>query len=129
MKVLKNRCFYNYLYVLLYIFISSCAQQLTPGGGPVDKKSPEVKESSPPVNSKNFSADKVKIQFNEYVLLKDLSSNLLVSPPMKILPEVLIQNKQVIIKREEALKPNTTYVVSFGNSITDITEGNAVENF
>uniref|UniRef100_UPI00374D5C40 Ig-like domain-containing protein n=1 Tax=Flavobacterium sp. TaxID=239 RepID=UPI00374D5C40 len=78
--------------------------------------------------STNFDKNTIKITFDEYVKIKDLQKQLIVSPPMKtaltILPQG-IASKQVTIKINDTLKPNTTYSFNFGQSIVDHNEGNA----
>ena len=106
-----------------------CANPVSPSGGPQDQTPPKMVDADPPLYTKNFKAEKIKIEFNEFVELKDLNNQLIVSPPMKKNPEVKIRSKSIIIEFEEDLLPETTYNLFFGDAIVDITEGNPYSNF
>lgn len=122
-----NSALLNFL--LLLLLCSACAQLGTPTGGPKDVQEPEVVQIFPPNQSVNFTGKRIEITFNEYLKLNNLKQNLLISPPIKEQPEVSLSGKTLSIRWKEDLKPNTTYVFSFGNSITDMTEGNAISDF
>ncbi|MEZ5197491.1 MAG: Ig-like domain-containing protein [Bacteroidales bacterium] len=109
--------------------LTFCANPVSPTGGPQDTKPPKMLSASPPLFTRNFSEKKVRIYFDEYVEVKDLSNQLIVSPPMKKNPEVKIKGKSIIIEFDEELLAETTYNIFFGNSIVDITEGNPLSNF
>jgi hypothetical protein len=116
--------------VLLFILIiSSCAQVLSPNGGDKDVTPPVVLKYSPDSAATNFTGKKIVLHFNEYIQLSDLNNQLIVSPPMENQPEVTIKKKDIVIELKDSLLPNTTYTISFGKSIKDITEGNALDNF
>ena len=114
---------------ILISFLASCAQILTPGGGPKDTKPPRVLKYSPDSAATNFKGKKIVIHFDEYVQLTDLNNQLIISPPMNDAPDVNIRKKDIVIDLKDSLLPNTTYTISFGNSIRDITENNILDNF
>jgi hypothetical protein len=114
---------------LAVILVASCAQIVTPDGGEPDRTPPKVVKYMPDSAATNFKGKKIILRFNEYVQLKDLSSQLIVSPPLRTPPKVSIRRKDVVIEFSDTLQENTTYSVSFGNAIRDITEGNAIDNF
>lgn len=110
-----------------FIFIN-CANRGTPGGGPKDETPPKIVKSEPENYKTNFKGNEIKIYFNEYIKIKDLSKQLIISPPMKTKPDVSPisgASKFITIKIYDTLQPNTTYAFNFGNSITDNNEGNA----
>jgi hypothetical protein len=111
------------------LFLNRCANPVSPSGGPKDTVPPEFLGSEPPMFSKNFKGNKVKIYFDEFLELKDISNQLIVSPPMEKMPEVKLKGKSVIIEFREPLRENTTYNIFFGESVTDLTENNPVSNF
>ncbi|MCX6310473.1 MAG: Ig-like domain-containing protein [Bacteroidetes bacterium] len=116
----------------LFVFIalaSSCAQVLSPDGGAIDKTPPKILSYSPDSAATNFTSKKIVIHFNEFVALKDLQNQLIVSPPLNHDPDVTIRKKDIVIEISDTLLPNTTYTISFGNAIVDIAEGNILENF
>jgi hypothetical protein len=108
-------------------FITSCAKRGTITGGEKDKNPPKIISSIPKNLSKNFDKKSIKITFDEYIKIKDLQKQLIVSPVMKNPITVLPQggaSKYVTIKINDTLKPNTTYSLNFGQSIVDYNEGN-----
>lgn len=115
--------------ILAVLFLFACANVVSPTGGPRDEDPPEVVRSSPPNYSTNFDRERIRIFFNEFVQLRNIRQQLLISPPMERLPEVRIRGRSIIIDLEEELLPNTTYNMFFGDAIRDITEGNAIPNF
>ena len=115
--------------IILGFILQRCANPVSPSGGPKDISPPEFLGAAPPLFSKNFKGNKVKIYFDEFLELKDISNQLIVSPPMKKMPEVKLKGKSVIIEFKEHLRENTTYNIFFGESVTDLTENNPVSNF
>jgi len=107
----------------------SCAQQGSPSGGPRDEDPPVVIESDPPNYSTQFEAKKIKVTFDEFIVLENVNQQLIVSPPMEEQPEVKLKKKTLVIEFEEDLKPNTTYTFNFGDAIKDLHEGNKLQNF
>ena len=117
------------LFPCMAVIIYSCAKIGAPVGGPKDITPPKVVESKPAMNSINFSGKKVEITFDEFVQLTDITKNFVISPPMKKRPQVLLRNKSVVVSMEEALKPNATYRLFFGNAVVDNNEKNQLKNF
>ncbi len=105
----------------------SCAQRGTPGGGPIDTIPPAVVNAKPENFSTHFKAEKIRINFDEYIKLNDPNTQILISPPMEKKPIISPQGpaqKYVEIELKDSLKPNTTYTINFGQSIEDNNEGN-----
>jgi uncharacterized protein (DUF2141 family) len=117
------------LLIVLLLLASSCAQVLTPDGGPKDAIPPHVVEYAPDSAATNFTGNKIVLKFDEYVQLKDLNNQLIISPPLNNDPDVVIRRREIIITLNDTLLPNTTYSISFGNAIRDITEENVLDNF
>lgn len=115
--------------LLPFLLLASCAQILSPGGGEKDRTPPAVVEYNPDSAAVNFTGKRIIIRFNEYVQLSDLNNQLIVSPQMNEQPDVNIRKKEIVIDLPDSLLPNTTYTISFGNAIKDITEGNLLDNF
>jgi len=113
----------------LVILLSRCAQITPLTGGKKDVDPPRLLEATPANASLNFNAKKVELVFNEYVVLKDLPNQLIVTPQLKQLPNVEVSGKKVIIRFNDSLQPNTTYKLAFGNAITDMRENNPFQNF
>ncbi|MBJ6369106.1 Ig-like domain-containing protein [Snuella sp. CAU 1569] len=122
-KVLSNFI----LVVFIGLIIVSCANRGSPDGGPKDETPPVIVKSVPENYSTQFKAKEIKVYFDEFVKIKDLQKQLIISPPMKTQPEITplgSASKFITIKIFDTLQPNTTYAFNFGNSITDNNEGN-----
>jgi hypothetical protein len=83
----------------------------------------------PDNGSRQFAADEFYIQFDEYVVLKNPSDNILVSPPMKQQPEYTTKGKGILVKIKDTLQENTTYLFQFKEAIADFNEGNLLPSF
>jgi hypothetical protein len=107
-----------------------CAQVVPLSGGPKDTSAPKLLEAIPASSSLNFNSAGIVLRFNEYVQLKDLKNQLIVSPRLKTDPEITSDGKKILIsiKREELL-PNTTYRFYFGKAICDTKEGNPLSGY
>jgi hypothetical protein len=127
--MMNNHFFRAYLFIFLTLFIYSCANVVAPSGGPKDEDPPRVLRSTPANQSIRYQGDDVRIFFDEFVTLKNLNQNLLVSPPLPSQPEVRVRGRSIIMSVNDTLAENTTYVFFFGESIVDITEGNPIPNF
>ncbi|RBW59653.1 hypothetical protein DS884_07930 [Tenacibaculum sp. E3R01] len=118
--------------LLLVIFITSCARKGRPEGGPKDEDAPIMVTANPPYESIEFKEDNIRIYFDEYIVLKELTKQLVVSPPLKNPPLITPQgtpSKYINIKILDTLKANTTYTFNFGNAVQDNNENNKLESF
>ncbi len=120
--------FYNLILILtIGLTIVSCANRGNPDGGPKDVTAPKIIKSTPENYVTNFNGNEIKIYFDEYVKIKNLTKQLIISPPMDSAPEVTpigTASKYITIKINDTLLENTTYAFNFGNSITDNNEEN-----
>jgi hypothetical protein len=121
--------FASYFLFALLLILASCANQVAPTGGEKDRTPPEPDKFIPENYSVNFPKTDIRISFNEYIQLKDVGTQLVVSPPLKYTPETKVRSKTLIIHMDDTLLENTTYTLNFGNAIADITEANSMENF
>lgn len=123
-KTLSN----GILLVFLGLVFINCANRGTPQGGPKDETPPKIVKSVPENFSTHFKGNEIKIYFDEFIKIKDIQKQLIISPPMKTLPEITPlggASKVITIKIHDTLQPSTTYAFNFGNSISDNNEGNA----
>jgi len=127
--MLKNTL--RYIPFLLVFLLFSCAKRGSITGGLKDTLAPVLRYSSPENMSTNFTGDEIKLVFDEYVKLKNINKQLIISPPMKREPTILptTASKEITIKIKDTLLPNTTYSFNFGQSIADNNEGNAINQF
>ncbi len=126
---MKIKYLQNAIFFFIILWISACAKIVAPTGGPKDEEPPKIVSSSPQNYSTNFSDDQINITFNEFIQLKDLTQNLIVSPPLEEKPDVTVKGKTLNIQFPSELKDSTTYNIYFGNSVQDYNEGNPIENF
>lgn len=115
--------------IAVLLAFTGCASIGNPSGGRRDETPPRFVKSTPAPGTRNFKGEKIVIEFNELVNVKDAFSTVIVSPPGKSTPRVASQGKKVIVNFTDSLEPNTTYTIDFGNSIEDINEANKLENF
>lgn len=121
-----------FLVVVIALSLQSCARRGSPVGGDKDSIPPVFVKSMPLNNSVNFDAKKVRIYFDEYIKLKDLSKQLVISPPQKNAPVIMplgTASKYINIKIMDTLAENTTYSFNFGNAVIDNNEGNIFPQF
>jgi hypothetical protein len=109
----------------------SCAKRGSITGGLKDTLAPVLKSSYPKNFSTDFKGTEIKLTFDEFVKLKDIKKQLIISPPMKNEPLILptTASKTITVKINDTLQPNTTYSFNFGQSIEDNNEGNPYNQF
>ncbi len=118
------------LLVLMRIpFITGCANIVPPTGGPRDSLPPVLVTANPAINAVHITPKKIVLTFDEYLNLKEIHDNLIVSPVPKISPIITTHLKTITIEMKDSLQPNTTYSMNFGRAIADINEGNVLKNF
>ena len=120
--------------ISVYIFLlfmatalMQCARRGRPTGGPKDIAPPILLKTEPENMTTNFKASKIRLYFDELVKLEDVQEQLIVSPPLKYMPDIMPQggaNKFIEIRIKDTLQANTTYTLNFGQSIVDNNEGN-----
>jgi uncharacterized protein (DUF2141 family) len=110
----------------------NCAKTGAPSGGDKDVDPPKIIKSEPANLTTNFKAKRIRVYFNEYIKLKDIQKQLIISPPLKNKPIITPQggaSKYLEVLIKDTLLENTTYVFNFGQSIQDNNEGNPYEYF
>ena len=120
-----------YYILVVSILIVSCAQQSGLSGGDKDLAPPEIDlENTYPKNgATNFRSNDIVISFNEFIRLTNPNQNVIITPSLNLKPIYELKGKKVSIHFQEDLDVNTTYTINFGNSISDITEGNKLLNY
>ena len=121
--------FFILVLALFEISISSCASKSSPGGGPKDTLAPLLDTSYPANLTINFKASQVELVFEEYIQLKNPFDQINISPLLKEDLVVKGRGKKVMIELGDSLRDSTTYIISFGSALADLTEGNVNKNF
>ncbi|MEP6794802.1 MAG: Ig-like domain-containing protein [Saprospiraceae bacterium] len=113
-----------------FFCLLGCASPRQPTGGLKDTKPPDIIEKeSTPNKQTNFHEKEITILFDEWITMKDVYTQLVVSPLMPHDPDIRQKGKAIIIKLPDSLKAETTYTINFGNAIADLNEGNILENY
>lgn len=129
-NMLKNRILLYLLFTALAF--TACAKRGSITGGPKDTIPPSIISSTPENMSTGFKGNEIRISFDEYIKIKDVNKQLIISPPMETQPIITPMgsaSKFINIKIKDTLKENTTYSFNFGQSITDNNEGNPYSQF
>ncbi len=116
-------------FLSLILLLQGCAKVGAPTGGLKDITPPKYVDGEPENRSTGFKGNEISFRFDEFIQLKDLNKELLVSPPLKVKPDVKLKGKSVNIRLKNELAPNTTYTINFGKSISDLNEGNLLPDF
>lgn len=116
------------IFSLSFLFLVSCANQLPPGGGEVDKIPPEIVFSYPENETINFSEDYIEFEFSEYVDKRSFKEALFISPALDKEPEISWSGKSVEVYFAEGLRDSVTYVVTVGTDVVDVNNKNRMAN-
>lgn len=111
------------------LLLAACASPGTPSGGPRDEAPPRFVRSNPGLGATEVDRQRIVLEFDEIVNVKDAFSKVVISPTSANTPRVTSNGKRVYINFSDTLEPNTTYTVDFGNAIEDNNEGNKLSNF
>ena len=122
-----------FLSFLIMVSLTQCARRSIPTGGLKDTLPPIMINASPKMNTVFFDKEKIIITFDEFIKLKDISKQLIISPPLeldkyKVKPQGTVA-KKIQIQLLDSLKKETTYTFNFGESIVDNNEDNPLPFF
>lgn len=114
--------------LLVLLCTVQCAKRASPTGGPRDSIPPQLINASPKLNTTFFDKEGFTLTFDEYVSLKDVGKQLIISPPLnssqyKVYP-TSGASKKITLELKDSLLENTTYTFNFGESIIDYNESN-----
>jgi hypothetical protein len=112
--------------VVALLFMGRCANTQTgPSGGLKDTLPPVLLKTAPPQNTVNFSGKRITLTFDEYIALKEVNKNVVISPPSLMRPVVRRSGKSIqVLFQDDSLQVDRTYIVDFGNALADNNEGN-----
>lgn len=99
----------------------------SPPGGKKDTLAPKIISSSPLHKSKNFKGKKIELTFNEYITVRNLNQELLITPNVGTYVTKL-RPTGLSLLLDSTLKENTTYTFNFRNAIEDVSERNVGKN-
>ena len=81
------------LIALLVIFLYSCASRVQPNGGAKDTKAPVLVGSEPANQATLFRGDKITLNFDEFIELKDGGTGIIISPPLINPPDISLKGR------------------------------------
>ncbi|MFV0329382.1 MAG: Ig-like domain-containing protein [Dysgonomonas sp.] len=128
-QLIKKYIALSLVLVFITLIAVACANMATPSGGAIDLEPPKVVRTSPGFNATRVEKGKITIEFDENVMIKNPSENVIITPPQKAFPIIRGENRKVTVELRDTLIPNTTYTIDFTNSIVDNNEENPLENF
>ena len=116
-------------FLVLCLLMVGCAQVRTVSGGTKDSLPPRILDVSPDSLSVWFDGSSFQVTFDEYIQLRNVQQELLVSPPLSKAPRVQLKQRTLVVSWDDTLRANTTYTFQFGSSISDLNEGNPLADF
>ena len=126
---MANKILLLLIIVIGYLsFFTSCANIGMPSGGLKDSIPPVIVRSIPAFDQRNFNDQKIRLTFNEFVIVEGLNQKFVVSPPTVKKPIIRTKGKTLIVDLNEKLKPNTTYSLDFKDGVSDNNERNAIKD-
>ncbi len=126
---LKHKYSLNIFTIIGLWLLIGCASVQRPQGGPRDKTPPVLLKASPPNKTKRFVAKEIQLDFDEYFKLTNPYTEISVTPFMEKPPEYVTKGRSLLIKINDSLQKNTTYVFNFGKALADVNESNVLKNF
>lgn len=114
---------FRHLYLVIILFVVSCAQVKSLGGGPEDENAPVPLGIKPGNEAINFKGQAIAIAFDEYIKLNNPNQTVSIMPnDVKV--NAKLQDKTLLLYWEEQLRENTTYSIFLNKTVRDITESN-----
>lgn len=110
------------------IFLTSCARQSSPTGGPKDTIPPVLQKTIPPNEAINFKGKNIQLLFSEDIILNTPKEQLIITPTVGKEYKIIARKNSVLITFDQDLEDSTTYTFNFRESVQDITEKNPVKN-
>lgn len=120
---------FSFQYLVIILFLASCANPVAPSGGEKDVVPPQILLSQPQNGMLNYQGKKIELRFDEYFLFSSSSDKLQITPALDVMPKFIVKGKSLLIELPDSLKENTTYSISFLGAIKDFTEGNVVDYY
>ncbi len=110
--------------ILSSFYLMSCANQLPPGGGPLDTVPPKIVDVYPVNGTTNFTDDYFELDFSEYVDKRSLKDAIFISPQIEGDLELNWSGQSVRVYFPTVLKKDITYNVTIGTDLVDYNNKN-----
>ena len=106
--------------IAILLGFSSCAIPQMPEGGPVDNVPPRIIETLPKNEDVNVSTETIRIVFNEYIDQASFAQSVSITPEFDAPLEIRWRKRRVDIQLPDALRPNTTYILTLDTNLSDV---------
>ena len=106
-------------FLLVLVLLAGCADPRLPTGGPPDKTPPALETTVPEPETVNFTETAVRLTFSEYVDQASFTRAFSMTPAPEGRLRFKWRKRRVEIRFPEALRENTTYVLTIDNNLRD----------
>lgn len=113
------------LFLGFLLFLVGCAEIIPLTGGPSDNRAalPVEGTQNPEQGALHVNQNELQVKFNEFFTLNDPTNTAVMNPNAGKL-EVTSNKRDLSIKWDGALQPNTTYIIQLNGTIRDLNEKN-----
>ena len=118
---------YLIVYLLPLALLASCARVGTPTGGPEDETPPMLLKSIPADGTTGFNGNTILLTFDERIVTNSLETDFILTPKPSGTFRARVNKNVLSLSFTEPFNENTTYSLSFGNTIQDITNDNPAD--
>ena len=107
------------VYVIVLLFIGSCAVIKPPSGGPKDITPPLLVYAEPPSGTLQYKGEQIRIEFSEYMDESSIEKGIRVFPNVE--GEILINTRgtNLTVDFPDNLEEDQTYVINLSRNIKD----------
>ena len=109
------------LFLGLLLFLAGCAEIVPLTGGPADERAavPVEGTQNPEQGALHVNQSQLTVKFNEFFTLNDPANTAVMNPNAGKL-EVTSNKRDLTVKWDGVLKPNTTYIIQLNGTIKDL---------
>ncbi len=115
--------------LLCWIILDGCGSIGALTGGPKDEIPPRLIYSSPKDQTTDFQAQHLEFHFDEPIKIQNLKKNLTITPNENRDFRFKAFKNILTLDFETPLSEATTYILDFGDAVSDMTETNKLSNF
>ncbi len=96
-------------------------------GGPEDEEPPKLIRSNPEDGTTMFKGSTIQLVFDERIVTRSIETDLILTPKPPGTFRARVNKNLLLLTFTEPFDDNTTYSLSFGSTIQDITNNNAAK--
>ena len=113
------------LFLVLLLFLAGCAEIVPLTGGPSDDRAaiPVDGTQNPEQGALHVNQNELQVKFNEFFTLNDPANTAVMNPNAGKL-DITSTKRDLSIKWDGTLQPNTTYIIQLNGTIKDLNEKN-----